>query len=262
MFLWAVFFCFVLFFVLFCSEFSETLWVGIWTTSIFHKIVLLTSLLDVFYLIPFPETLLTSSFPEALSLIPRNRTGNEVTSHYAWYFISRGILLSFCSQSCRYPLDTAAVEEGSSLAGHLSKIDPSRLMRLALLSLTQCRKLLNTSWAWLILFFGVSGWTSVFSIPLLAVDLAPLLPSPTRRNSSPNLSLSLTGTWNLTSFSPVLESGVKLHSPSYKHGCCSHHSYVFNHHLTAAVYTEILKVSRYVHGVYQAFTSGQFLRTV
>lgn len=58
-------------------------------------------------------------------------------------------LLSFCSQSCRYPLDTAAMEEGSSLAGHLSKIDPSRLMRLAPLSLTQCRKLLNTSWAWL-----------------------------------------------------------------------------------------------------------------
>lgn len=54
-----------------------------------------------------------------------------------------------CSQSCRYPLDTAAMEEGSSLAGHLSKIDPSRLMRLTLLSLTQCRRLLNTSWAWL-----------------------------------------------------------------------------------------------------------------
>ena len=188
--------------------------------------MLLTSLLDVFYFIPFLE---------ALNLIPRNRTGNEVTSHYAWYFISRGILLSFCSQSCRYPLDTAAVEEGSSLAGHLSKIDPSRLMRLALLSLTQRRKLLNTSWAWLelkLLFFGVSGWTNVFSIPLLAVDLAPLLPSPTRRNSSPNLSLSLTGTWNLTSFSPVLESGtilqtwmlflpqLRVQPPS--HGSCLH----------------------------------------
>ena len=38
-------------------------------------------------------------------------------------------------QSCRYPLDPPAMEEGSSLAGHLRKMDPTRLMRLVPLSL-------------------------------------------------------------------------------------------------------------------------------
>ena len=56
----------------------------------------------------------------------------------------------------------------------------------------------------------------------------------------------------------VLESGVKFHSSSYKHGCCSHHSYVFNHHLMAAVYTEILKVSQCVHRLYVPLVSGVY----
>lgn len=154
-----------------------------------------------------------------------------------------------CSQSCRYPLDTAAMEEGSSLAGHLSKIDPSRLMRLIPLSLSlsmqeALQHVLSLAW---VNYFWCCRLNKRFLNPSTGCGPCPP-PSFSHTEEFFTKFITVTDRYRqkLKSTS-VLESGVKFHSSSYKHGCCSHHSYVFNHHLMAAVYTEILKVSQCVH---------------